>query len=120
MSDDRTKRGLEIIGKLTGGVRPDGAAGALPKRLMDNTVNFVFGELWAGDDLSLQERSMITCATLIALNRQNEMKQHFAGARNSGIPRAKIEAIITHLAAYAGWPCAVTAAHVLNEVWPEA
>jgi alkylhydroperoxidase/carboxymuconolactone decarboxylase family protein YurZ len=26
--------------------------------------------------------------------------------------------MITHLAHYAGWPCAASAVQVLNEVWP--
>jgi alkylhydroperoxidase/carboxymuconolactone decarboxylase family protein YurZ len=43
---------------------------------------------------------------------------HFVGARNVGIPREKLEAAITHVAHYAGWPVAMTAFRVLNEVWP--
>ena len=34
-----------------------------------------------------------------------------------GIPRAKLEELITHVAHYAGWPAAVSAFRVLDEVW---
>ena len=44
---------------------------------------------------------------------------HFRGARNLGIERSKIEAMITHVAHYAGWPVAVSALRVLGEVWDE-
>jgi len=54
----------------------------------------------------------------VALNRRDEQKLHFVAARNLGIDRAELEAVITHAAFYAGWPCAVSASHVLNEVWP--
>ncbi len=90
----------------------------MPKALADYTMEHLFGDVWQQDDLSLQERSLITCTILVALNRENEQHVHFVGARNLGIPRAKIEAMITHAAHYAGWPCAATASGVLNEVWP--
>ena len=62
---------------------------------------------------------MITLAGLIALNRENELRLHFRGARNLGISRDKIEEIIFHLAHYAGWPNAVSSSNVLDEVWKE-
>jgi alkylhydroperoxidase/carboxymuconolactone decarboxylase family protein YurZ len=55
---------------------------------------------------------------LIALNREAEMRLHFVGAKNVGIPREKLEAAITHVVHYAGWPVGMTAFKVLNEVWP--
>src|SRR5579863_8205666 len=105
-NEERTKRGKDLLAKLTGGPAAK-ATSPLPQRLSDYTVNFVFGEVWSGPELTLQERSMATCAALIAMNRINEMKAHFAAARNLDIPREKIEGLITHLAVYAGWPCAV-------------
>ena len=62
----------------------------------------------------------MTCAVLIALGREPEQRVHFTGARNLGIPRAKIEAIIAHIAHYAGWPVAVGASRSLKEAWPPA
>jgi len=60
---------------------------------------------------------MITCTVLVALARENEQVLHFRGARNVGIPRAKLEAMITHVAHYAGWPVAVSAFRTLDSVW---
>jgi len=119
-TDERAARGKALLAKLTAGTPlvADSAAN-YPSKLMENTVNFLFGELWSGPELTLEERSLATCSALIAMNRIHETKAHFAAARNIGIPREKLEGIITHLAAYAGWPCAVTAAHSLNEVWPK-
>ena len=44
---------------------------------------------------------------------------HLRGARNLGIPRATLDAMILHVAHYAGWPVAVSASRVLNEVWEQ-
>ena len=117
MSDKREK-GMAMVGKLLEGT---GAGGLpLPEKFSTYTIEHLFGDLWQGDDLALADRSFATCVTLIALNRESEQKLHFVGARNVGIPREKLEAAITHIAHYAGWPVAMTAFRVLNEVWPTA
>ena len=113
MSDKREK-GMAMVGKLLEGT---GAGGIpLPEKFSTYTIEHLFGDLWQGDDLALADRSFATCVTLIALNRESEQKLHFVGARNVGIPREKLEAAITHVAHYAGWPVAMTAFRVLNEV----
>lgn len=117
-TDERTARGFKIVDKMTGGYGSKTVKSSLPPKFAEYTMNFVFGELWAGDDLTMKERSIVTCSALIAMNRINEMHHHFRIAKNLGHKRETIEAIITHLAAYAGWPCAVTANEILNEVWP--
>jgi len=55
----------------------------------------------------------------VALAREREQLLHFRAARNLGIPREKLEAMIAHVAHYAGWPVAVSAARVLDTVWSE-
>ena len=75
------------------------------------------GDVWQGEELSIQERSLITCAMLVALNREAEQRIHFLAAKNLGLERDKIEGMITHAAHYAGWPCAASAFRVLADVW---
>ena len=116
MSGKREK-GTEFLGKLLKGAP---TAGRLPKALMDYTLEHLFGDVWQQDDLTLQERSLTTCTILIALGREAEQRLHFVGAKNLGVPREKLEAVITHAAHYAGWPVAVSASRVLTEVWPDS
>ncbi len=118
MSDSEKRvKGREIVAKLfsTG---PVGEFIPLPKRFRQMTVNNVFGEAWQGEDLAIEERSLVTCAMLIALGRDDEMRVHFTGARNLGLPRAKLEELITHAAHYAGFPAAVGGFRALAAVWP--
>lgn len=114
--DDKFSRGVALAGKLFEGAPGGGAK--MSKRFREYTMAHLFGDVWQGSDLDLPERSLVTCVTLIALNRENEQRLHFTGAKNLGVPRAKLEEAITQVAHYAGWPNAVTAFRVLDEVWP--
>ena len=113
--EERREKGLALRKKLFEGVPP---GPAMPERMSQLTIEHLFGDVWQGDELELEERSLITCAMLVALYRQNAQRVHFTAAKNLGIPRSKIEGMITHAAYYAGWPCAASAFRVLDEVWP--
>ncbi len=117
MSDERREKGLATMAKLFG--PPAGGGTAQPEPLGRYTVEHLFGDVWQQDDLTLQERSLATCTMLIALNRPEEMKVHFRGAKNIGVDRTKLVGVIAHAAHYAGWPNSMAALRALNEVWPE-
>ena len=114
MPETPMERGLAIVRRLFGA-----AAGGtpLPADFGRITVEHVFGNVWSRPGLAIEERSLATCAVLVALAREGEQRLHFRGARNLGISRAKLEELITHVAHYAGWPVAVSAFRVLDEVW---
>jgi 4-carboxymuconolactone decarboxylase len=117
MSDEeKLEQGVALAQRLFEGV---GGGTRLPKRFRDYTMSHLFGDVWQGDELELEERELVTSTILVALNRTAEQRLHFTAAKNLGIPRTKIEGMIAHAAHYAGWPCAVSAFGVLNEVWPE-
>lgn len=121
MSDDneKAKKGMELVGRLFG-ASAGGGGTPVPQDFLRYTLGHLFGDVWQGEHLALAERSLITCTVLVALGRENEQRVHFVGAKNLGIPREKVEAMITHVAHYAGWPVAVSAFRVLGEVWPPA
>ena len=117
MADDRREKGLAMMAQLFGA--PAGSGTSQPEPLGRYTVEHLFGDVWQQDDLTLQERSLATCTMLIALNRPEEMKVHFRGAKNIGVERTKLLGVIAHAAHYAGWPNSMAALRSLNEVWPE-
>lgn len=116
MSDEKLTKGMEMVGKLFAGTQASGVP--MSENFTRFTVEHLFGDVWQGDDLSLADRSFTTCVTLIALNLEGEQRLHFVGAKNAGVSREKLEAAIAHVAHYAGWPTAITAFRVLNDVWP--
>lgn len=115
-NEEKRAAGIELMQKLFSGV----SGGApMTEDFTRYTIEHLFGDVWQQEGLALEERSLVTCTLLVALNRENEQRVHFTGAKNLGIPREKLEAMITHAAHYAGWPSAVGAFRVLNEVWPK-
>ena len=115
MNGSRRDRGIALARRLFGDTM---RRIEMPKRFRRWTVEHVFGEVWQGGELTLEERSLVTCTILMSLAREDELRLHLTGARNLGIPREKLEAIISHAAHYAGWPVAVGAFRALEEVWP--
>lgn len=112
--DPRVAAGRELAGRLFAG---NPSSPAVHRSLGRHTIIHLFGDVWQEPGLELRERSLITCAVLVATGREAEQHLHFRGARNLGISRESLEAMITHVAHYAGWPVAVSASRTLAEVW---
>jgi len=85
--------------------------------LVDLSSRVLFGEVWERPGLSKRDRSLITCATLIALGRERQLVGHLGRALDNGLSKNELSEVITHLAFYAGWPAAMTAALVAKEVF---
>jgi 4-carboxymuconolactone decarboxylase len=85
-------------------------------KLIDLSEKVLFGDVWERPELSKRDRSLITCATLIALGREKQLVGHLQRALDNGVTKDEIGEIITHLAFYAGWPAAMTAALVAKDV----
>ena len=114
--DPRVAAGRELAGRLFAG---NPANPAVHRSLARHTIAHLFGDVWQDPALELTQRSLITCAVLVATGREAEQHLHFRGARNLGISRETLEAMITHVAHYAGWPVAVSASRTLAEVWTQ-
>src|SRR5262249_13657755 len=69
----------------------------------------LFGDVWEHPDLSKRDRSLVTVAVLAALYRTDEMRGHMRRALDNGVTETELRGLITHVAFYAGWPCAVNA-----------
>jgi len=86
-------------------------------KLIDLTEKVVYGDVWERPGLSKRDRSLITCAALVALNRTEQQTGHFTRAINNGVKKEELIELITHLAFYAGWPAAMSAANIAREVF---
>lgn len=98
----------DTLEALFGGVAP---------KLVDLTEQVVFDDVWQRPQLSKRDRSVVTVAALIAMNRSEQLPAHLKRALDNGVTRAELEEIVTHLALYAGFPCAITAARLTREVY---
>ncbi len=82
-------------------------------------TNYAWGEIWTRPNLSKHNRSLITMAMLIALNRPAELKIHFKAAFNNGVTVDEIKEVIMQSALYCGLPAANEAIHAAEEVIKE-
>jgi 4-carboxymuconolactone decarboxylase len=94
-----------------------GAIGDFAPKLAELTDNVLYGDVWERPELSKRDRSLVTVAALIALNRPDQLRSHLVRARENGVTQEELIETITHLAFYAGWPNAVTAIAVAREVF---
>jgi len=81
--------------------------------------NYAWGEIWTRPGLSKHNRSLITIAMLIALNRKSELQMHIKAAFNNGVTVSEIKEVIMQSALYCGLPAANEAIHTAEEVFKE-
>ena len=93
----------------------DAVRSFVPK-MIEMTEKVVYGDVWEREALSKRDRSLITVATLVALGRERQLKGHVGRALDNGVTPEELSELITHLALYAGWPAAMTAALVAKDV----
>ncbi|PWK18777.1 3-oxoadipate enol-lactonase/4-carboxymuconolactone decarboxylase [Arcicella aurantiaca] len=80
---------------------------------------YAWGEIWTRPELAKREKSLITMAMLIALNRPAEFKMHVKAAFNNGVTVAEIKEVIMQSAIYCGLPAANDAFHLALDVFKE-
>jgi 4-carboxymuconolactone decarboxylase len=83
--------------------------GDFAPKLVELTDEVLFADVWERAQLSKRDRSLITCAALIAMGKSEQMDFHFPRALENGVTRDELVEMITHLAFYAGWPNAMSA-----------
>ena len=89
--------------------------GKFAPKFVELTDHVLFEDIWERPELSKRDRSLVTVAALVALNRPEQLRFHLRKALENGVTREELIEAITHLAFYAGWPCAVTAMAIAKE-----
>jgi 4-carboxymuconolactone decarboxylase len=94
--------------------------GDFAPKLVDLTDRVLFGDVWERKELSKRDRSLVTVAALIALNRPEQLRFHLDKALENGLKKEELIEVITHLAFYSGWPNAMSAIMIAKEVSSKA
>ncbi|MGB8666959.1 MAG: carboxymuconolactone decarboxylase family protein [Serratia inhibens] len=95
------------------------AFGDIAPKLAQLSDSVLFDDVWQRPELGPRERSLITVAALVALNRVEQLPFHLQLAQSNGVSREQLTELITHLAFYAGWPAAASAVARLRELEQE-
>ena len=84
--------------------------------LCDFTDRLLYGEVWDRPGLSKRDRSLITIAALIAMYRPDQLREQFELGLDNGLTVEELGESLTHLAFYAAWPSANSAAYLFKEI----
>lgn len=107
------------MGKIVQTAGRDALSGFAPEFAHFND-DVLFGENWNNEDIDLKTRSIITVVALMSSGvTDSSLKYHLENAKNHGVTRKEIAAVITHVAFYAGWPKGWAVFHMAKEVWTD-
>ncbi len=80
----------------------------------------LFGEDWNIQAIDHKTRCIITVVALVASGiTDSSLSFHLQNAKNAGVTREEIAAVITHTAFYAGWPKGWAAFNQAKEIWKD-
>lgn len=93
--------------------------GDIAPKLAELTDEVLYADVWERPQLSQRDRSLVTVAALIALNRPDQLRSHLVRAKANGLTEEQLVETITHMAFYSGWPSAVSAVAIAKDVFTE-
>jgi 4-carboxymuconolactone decarboxylase len=93
--------------------------GDLAPKFTELTDKVLFDDIWERPELSKRDRSLITVAALVALNRTQQLDFHLKFALRNGVTKNELLEGITHLAFYSGWPTAMSAMILAKDIFKQ-
>lgn len=78
-----------------------------------------WGNVWASDEISARERSMLTLALLAALGNFEEIAMHIRATARTGASKQDVLEAFQHVAIYAGVPRANQALKIAKATYAE-
>ena len=97
------------------------ASGALQQKIAPGlatlTDDVLFGDVWRRAELSPRDRSLVTISVLIATGKPAQLAGHLGRALDNGVQPGEASGLLAHLAIYCGWPSAVSALEVYDQVY---
>jgi 4-carboxymuconolactone decarboxylase len=96
-------------------------SGALQQKIAPGlatlTDDVLFGDVWRRPELSPRDRSLVTISVLIATGKPAQLAGHLGRALDNGVQPSEASGLLAHLAVYCGWPSAVSALEVYEQVY---
>jgi len=116
---DRRKTGREILLEVVGQDYFDkreastNSFNAEARRLSEE---YCFGDIWSRPGIERKTRSLLCVATMIALNRQHELRIHIGTALTNGATPEEIKEVLLQSIIYCGLPAGLEGFRVAEEV----
>ncbi len=119
---ERFERGMAVRREVLGEAhvaRAEAARSAFDAPFQELIVEAAWGRVWAGEELSRRERSLLTLALLAAGGHWDELAMHVRATVRTGASPAEVREAFLHVAIYAGVPAANRAFRVARETYEE-
>lgn len=120
MEQTRLQRGWELLKQVDDAVGEaviDSLSGIAPD-LGRYIVEFAFGDIYAREGLSLQERELVTITSLLTAGEcDSQLRVHLNGALNVGVAPEKIVEALIQCVPYVGFPRVLSAVSAAKEVF---
>ncbi|MGN5634203.1 carboxymuconolactone decarboxylase family protein [Streptomyces sp. AC154] len=119
-ASERFARGLRALEEVDGhaGQQVVDSLNDIAPELGRYLIEFVFGDVYQSTGIDLKTREMASVAMCTALGTAGpQLRVHIHGFLNTGGTREETIEVITHLAAYAGFPAALNGITAAREVF---
>ncbi|HYY27535.1 MAG TPA: 4-carboxymuconolactone decarboxylase [Chthoniobacterales bacterium] len=119
---ERYKKGLEIRREVLGHDHVDRALAQVNEfngPFQEFITRYAWGEIWERSGLTRRDRSLITLAILVALNREAEFRLHIRAAFRNGVTAEELRELLLQSGIYCGLPAANAAIRAAEEVISE-
>jgi 4-carboxymuconolactone decarboxylase len=119
---ERYKKGLEIRREVLGHDHVDRALAQVNEfngPFQEFITRYAWGEIWERSGLTRRDRSLITLAMLVALNREAEFRLHIRAAFRNGVTAEELRELLLQSGIYCGLPAANAAIRAAEEVISE-
>ena len=92
------------------------ALAELDPDMLEWADGFIFGEVWAGPELPFEDRMLVAIVALASGGQLVQLRNYLHGALQAGIDPNRVHEALKMLVVYAGFPTAIAAMAVLQEV----
>ena len=119
---DKLDTGIQVRRSVLGDAHVDRAENAktpFDEPFQTLITEGAWGSVWAGDGLTLRERSLITLALLAAQGHWDEVAMHIRATANTGATPEDVREAFLHVAIYAGVPAANHALKIAKQTYAE-
>ncbi len=119
---ERKKTGMTVRRQVLGDAHVDRAEAAktdFDEPFQTLITEGAWGTVWASDQISRRERSMLTLALLAAMGNFDEIPMHIRATAQTGATKEDVQQVFQHVAIYAGVPRANHALKLAKQTYQE-
>ncbi|MFD0979418.1 MULTISPECIES: 4-carboxymuconolactone decarboxylase [Tropicimonas] len=119
---ERYEAGMSVRRKVLGDAHVDRAEASKSEfdaPFQQLITESAWGTVWAGESISLRERSMLTLALLAAAGNFDEIPMHIRATARTGASKQDVLEVFQHVAIYCGVPRANHAIRLAKQTYEE-